>query len=146
MAESSVPLNVTALDFSQGALLFQSHVFAQSNQSRNGGHTFCTIKGDATNLPVESETFDVVIDKGTVDSVLKDISTGSIMAGKVIAECVRVLCTSGVLLQMTDEDPDLRLALIDSLALSVTTNFKVVSTQQGQEYFLYQVKKTLTQI
>lgn len=74
---------------------------------------------------------------GTTDSVLK-ATCGPKIASLIAADSFRVLTPGGVCVQVTDEDPDTRMRLLqealptDSSRLS----FKVVESD-SYEYFLY---------
>ena len=101
--------------------------------------------GDALSLPFASSTFDVVIDKGTSDSALKEPREGVKMAASILRESVRVLKAGGCVWQITDEDPDVKLAFLEAASDAntgpLTTSYKVVEAC-GREYFIYLVTKT----
>lgn len=84
--------------------------------------------------------FHVVIDKGTTDSLLKS-KDGHQLAESSMTEIFRVLHPKGVLWQITDEDPDVRLLFLQSLSNQVrktyTTSFEVLLSDNINDYFLY---------
>ena len=100
---------------------------------------------DAQYLPYTSHLFDVLVDKGTTDAVLKDSQTGTAMATRIIGEALRVLKPGGHMLQLTDEDPDLRLPLIEAAAKNTSrensTSFTTLEVGGAIEYFMYTIKK-----
>lgn len=102
--------------------------------------------GNAINLPYRNNLFDLVIDKGTLDSVLKSENCGQVLAQGVFNECMRVLTPSGSLLMFTDEDPEIRIPLIEvflqeSFTRSTGASFSNVAFINGLEYFLYEIGK-----
>jgi len=79
---------------------------------------------NACHLDFPDETFDAIVDKGTMDSVLcGEGSTGNV--GKMLSECVRVLKPNGVLFMISYGVPDNRLGYLESeefpWKVSVTT-------------------------
>jgi len=72
---------------------------------------------DACKLPFKNEFFDVILDKGTLDSLLKTERTGKYSSAKMLKECCRTLHRHGHLFQITDEDPDVRLLLFENATL-----------------------------
>ncbi|CAC5408277.1 unnamed protein product [Mytilus coruscus] len=60
---------------------------------------FC---GDAENLPFKGDTMNIIFDKGTTDSLLKDNIKGKNKQHSVLFEAFRLLCPNGKLLQFTE--------------------------------------------
>jgi len=52
-------------------------------------------KADARQLPYEEESFDLILEKGTLDAMLSDMTNGSSDCVKIVAECARVLTAPG---------------------------------------------------
>lgn len=140
---STVPIVVTAYDFSQGALETQQTTFSQTLDKRFV-HSFGAVKGDVTCLPFPDTCFDIILDKGTVDSLLKDPVLGKDKAQRALKEVYRTLCDKGILLQITDEDPELRIPLLNESLIGheiKSISFKILSHVSGIEYFLYLIQK-----
>mmetsp|Transcript_5592 Transcript_5592/g.7083 ORF Transcript_5592/g.7083 Transcript_5592/m.7083 type:complete len:208 (-) Transcript_5592:1483-2106(-) len=68
---------------------------------------------NACHLDYPDETFDCIIDKGTMDSILcGEGSTGNV--AKMCSECVRVLKPNGVFIMISYGVPDNRLGYLES--------------------------------
>jgi len=68
---------------------------------------------NACHLDFPDETFDCIVDKGTMDSILcGEGSTGNV--AKILSECVRVLKPNGVLFLVSYGVPDNRLGYLES--------------------------------
>ena len=100
------------LDYSRAALAsmkqLYEEMFSKSGAKKPAVHF---VHGNATKMPFKKNTFDLVLDKGTTDSVLKfeDRTQAHLMAKKIQNEALRIISPHGVYVQITDEDPDLRL-------------------------------------
>ncbi|XP_013383346.1 citrate synthase-lysine N-methyltransferase CSKMT, mitochondrial [Lingula anatina] len=101
---------------------------------------------DAEMLPLKDHSMDLVIDKGTVDSVLKDKNNGLSRARQMLKEAARILTPGGHYIQFTDEDPDARLSLLENSLcdFDVYRHFNITYSSlgfygNGIEYFLYVV-------
>ncbi|XP_077867422.1 citrate synthase-lysine N-methyltransferase CSKMT, mitochondrial-like isoform X2 [Saccoglossus kowalevskii] len=133
------------IDFSQNAI---SHLVSLNMDSTTSlDHQIQFIIADATSLPFTSSTFDLVIDKGTLDAVLRN-DNGADMAVSAISEAIRVLKTNGHFLQISDEQPDTRFELLQQIAMKyncqLSVNFKQIDTSFGMEYFIYTINKTVS--
>lgn len=136
-----VPLHLVCLDYVPNAARWQTEKLAKSSPV-NTLSTHACITGDVRALPFRDKTFHVVLEKGTLDSLLKDRGMARQSCDRMMAECIRVLRTEGVLLQITDEDPDLRIQLLEDTFSRIQVSARVSYTQidtQGQECFMYAV-------
>ncbi|OWF49418.1 methyltransferase-like protein 12, mitochondrial [Mizuhopecten yessoensis] len=133
------PLQLVCLDYVPGAARWQSDVLAKSSLY-NKLSTYTCITGDVRALPFRNDTFHVILDKGTLDSLLKDRRRALQSCDMMIIECLRILRTGGVLLQITDEDPDLRIRLLEEvfsrIQVSAHVSYSQVETH-GYECFMY---------
>jgi len=94
---------------------------------------------DACNLPYESGSFSAVIEKGTMDALLRG---GDESWHKMCEETLRVLKPGGCFLQITDENPELRLPLLE-LLVGWQVSFREVESDSAYESFIYKcVKKS----
>ncbi|XP_035674966.1 citrate synthase-lysine N-methyltransferase CSKMT, mitochondrial-like isoform X1 [Branchiostoma floridae] len=140
---SNEPMRIVCADIVMTPL----ETMRQQYQSTRGvvrnseSHLLFTM-ADASQLPFRDGYFDVVLDKGTTDVIIRS-SRGSDLAKTVVQESLRVLRGGGHLLQFSDEDPDIRLTLLNGVTRGVraTVTFKEISTSHGMEYFMYVVQK-----
>ena len=102
-------------------------------KERNPAGTFLNM--DALKLDFKDSSFDLVVDKGTMDAILfNSISKGEKMADEVF----RVLKSGGSLVQVTEDPPERRLDVFNSKHWSVQWR----SAEHGEfEYFSYFLKK-----
>ena len=139
---SAVAVEVVCLDYSYSAVktMKSIHNHDRSKSSLSSVHF---IQADATKTPFKAGTFDVILDKGTTDSVLKfeDRRKAHLMAQRLQLEALRILSPLGVYLQITDEDPDLRTTLLGDLLKDrdVSVSHKLISGDYAWEYFMYVV-------
>ena len=63
------------------------------------------------------------------------------MTKNILGESLRTLKSDGIYAQVTDEDPDLRMALIQELLPkeinNYSVNYKIIYGSQDSEYFMY---------
>ncbi|XP_039258645.2 uncharacterized protein LOC120335235 isoform X1 [Styela clava] len=87
------------------------------------------------------------LDKGTTDSILKQ-PKGTELASRALANIYKILCKDGVLIQVTDEPPELRIDLLQEAAKrlpdDITSNISISCQQftSVRDYFLYTVSKS----
>ena len=147
-----VPVNVVCLDFSwTGVHLTRQLCREQFSNAEIIKPTSIVhfVQADATKMPFRGELFDVVLDKGTTDSVLKmdDEEKSLQMCREILSESLRLLSSSGVYLQITDEDPDLRMSLLQELlskecdSNNISISHKKISEEGMWEYFMYALRK-----
>ena len=145
------------IDFSQPALLHQRQRHHDNSRcvegtdmnqqvvepSRSGLYF---LQADACHMPFRPDLFDFIVDKGTTDAVLKDTKNGVATATRILQESLRVLKDSGVLWQITDEDPELRAPFLADRARhlgmdGLRVSFRSIEPIRGYEYFVYTVQK-----
>ena len=68
---------------------------------------------DVRNMDYPSNTFDAVIEKGLLDSILCG-DRSRIMAQRMLNQVYRVLGAKGIYISVTHASPDLRLKYFDS--------------------------------
>jgi len=139
---------VYCLDYSRAALALMKHL-CEEQFGKHGEKkpSLNFVHGNATKMPFKTDMFDVVIDKGTTDSVLKfeDRTRAYLMARKIQNEALRITSRSGVYIQITDEDPELRLDLLrdntiqDSLDKSsdFSVSYRQISDEEHWQHFMY---------
>jgi ubiquinone/menaquinone biosynthesis C-methylase UbiE len=64
-------------------------------------------------LPYKDNLFHLLVDKGTMDALIKNPKHGRGDASSMLHEAERVLQSGGMFLQVTDEDPDSRLLFLE---------------------------------
>ncbi|KAL5019155.1 hypothetical protein ScPMuIL_004877 [Solemya velum] len=113
---SDEPIHYVCLDFASEALAFQKQSLTSLGLGCNHRNSFGSfIVGDCRHLPFKKNTFDVVLDKGTTDSVMKHKTDGLKFAESTVIEGLRALKHSGILVQITDEEPDCRSLFLESV-------------------------------
>lgn len=135
------PMTMYCVDYSEGAIQWQKGLLTNLNQKHgNLLSNYRLVIADVCQLPFGDSFFHVVIDKGTTDSLLKS-KDGHQLAESSMTEIFRVLHPKGVLWQITDEDPDVRLLFLQSLSNQVhktyATSFEVLLSDNINDYFLY---------
>ena len=108
---------VTAVlvDYVQEALQFQNNLFDRNLIRSTSDYQVMCVCADVTSLPLRSETFNLVVDKGTLDSLIRDRTKGKIKSELMMSEALRILVKGGRYLQISDEDPDVRIEFLDNL-------------------------------
>ncbi|KAH9498266.1 Transcription initiation protein SPT3 [Bulinus truncatus] len=150
------------LDFVPEALTYQMANLTNSGSA--GKEKTCVgVCADVQKLPFASNTFNVIVDKGTMDALMKDRSHGHHKTRLMLSEVMRVLASGGRYLQISDEDPDSRLLYLDQICSSTlidnlspdsanldktghplsSWSFQVLSSPSGIEYFVYWADKKL---
>ncbi|XP_048368568.1 citrate synthase-lysine N-methyltransferase CSKMT, mitochondrial [Sphaerodactylus townsendi] len=112
--DSPHQLHVSCLDFSPVALDSLRQLLQDSPPPRHPLSCLCCRLADATDLKntFESDSFHLVLDKGTCDTLLR-CPQGPGKAKQLVAECLRVLKPRGRILQLSDEDPDARVPFLE---------------------------------
>lgn len=140
---SQVTISAWCVDFSYEAinLLMKSWTKSISDQKNSQCSLLYGVVADTEELPFKDCAFDVVFDKGTTDSLLK-AEDGKVRSERMIKECLRVVKPGGIVLQITDEDLDSRLPMLeDIVGCRKKISFSVIQEQNGQEYLLYGITK-----
>ncbi|XP_069063134.1 citrate synthase-lysine N-methyltransferase CSKMT, mitochondrial isoform X2 [Pleurodeles waltl] len=139
---SPQPLHISCVDFSPVAIdSMQKHFATTAPIPLNPGSELHYREADATNLAhLDSHTFHLVLDKGTMDALLRG-KEGVARAGLMLAECFRVLHPGGSLLQFSDEDPDARLPFLEQIHGVEGSNASVRAQDLGTvgslQYYAY---------
>ncbi|KAK3593338.1 hypothetical protein CHS0354_031400 [Potamilus streckersoni] len=139
------PSNLWCLDYVTKCLQDQRHNFIQTCHNSSKCKVYF-LTADVTALPFRDRLFDVMIDKGTLDSVLKDKKNGIELAMHMLKEAIRTLAPGGILLQVTDEDPDCRLTLLDKIIIlhdNLSVSFKSFGNSYGTECFMFTITKKI---
>jgi hypothetical protein len=109
------------------------------------------IQCDCKRLPFRSSLFDLAIDKGYLDSVLKQLTLVS--ANKAMSETLESMSTilekldeNKLLIQITDEQPELRISLLDEFhfgnsSFEINYSFKEIHVNESI-YFAYFINRT----
>ncbi|XP_044039045.1 citrate synthase-lysine N-methyltransferase CSKMT, mitochondrial [Siniperca chuatsi] len=144
--DSPLPVQVTCADISPIAVrLMQEHVQAKAIQPHNLSSQLEFVELDCTQLHKHfgSNGVDLIVDKGTTDALLRS-KEGKGKAGLVLKQCLKVLRSSGSLLQFSDEDPDARLLWLETEAqehgvMAINVGVQEVGELRGVSYYCYQV-------
>ncbi|XP_046555920.1 citrate synthase-lysine N-methyltransferase CSKMT, mitochondrial-like [Haliotis rubra] len=143
---TEVPIELHLVDYVSEALHIQNNWLRESQQGHPATSVQC-VQCDLTRLPYMPGTFHLVLDKGTTDALLKDPVAGVQRSHKLVSGVVDVLQPGGVFAQLTDEDPDSRLGLLEEAVRGTGTMFTFTELTTGHhQYFLFQyVKESLVQ-
>lgn len=143
-------VNVHGLDYIPSVIDHQVKVHGMVKQGHPSS-CFVGVIGDACALPYRDNIFDIIIDKGTMDSLLKD--NIKVRRQKkttlFLKESLRVLAPGGSFLQFTDEDPDIHhdalWSLISHLGLQrkFSLSCKLVESIDIYGCYMYSIKKLL---
>ncbi|XP_041354601.1 citrate synthase-lysine N-methyltransferase CSKMT, mitochondrial-like [Gigantopelta aegis] len=144
--EIQTPVSLFCADFITDALRIQKGWLADTSPGHSSSvASFVTC--NACSIPFLSNMFHMVIDKGTMDSLLKSSTGGKSKAEVMMSEVYRILCSGGKYLQITDEDPDVRLALLEDLSKKlpheVSWSFITIDCNNYKEYFMFQFTKLI---
>lgn len=137
-ASLSRPCMLVCADFSHQALSSLMHQHQQHLDSTYVDYVQC----NGRNLPFRNNLFDLGVDKGYVDSLLKGPTQDD--ANKSIASVMEKINERGVLFQITDEPPELRQSLLDK-HFNLTSSFKQIELENSI-YFLYIINKKWIQL
>ncbi|XP_053199311.1 citrate synthase-lysine N-methyltransferase CSKMT, mitochondrial [Scomber japonicus] len=143
---SPLPVRVTCADISPVAVrLMQEHVRAKAIHPQNCSSQLEFVELDCTQLHKHygSCSMDLIVDKGTTDALLRS-KEGRGKANQVLKQCLKVLRSSGSLLQFSDEDPDARLLWLETEAqeqgvMAADVGVQEVGELRGVCYYCYQV-------
>nr|XP_020471968.1 methyltransferase-like protein 12, mitochondrial isoform X2 [Monopterus albus] len=145
-----LPVWVTCADISPIAVrLMQEHVQVKAIQPHNLSSQLEFVELDCMRLHkyYGSNSVDLIVDKGTTDALLRS-KEGKGKAGLVLNQCLKVLRSSGTLLQFSDEDPDARLLWLETEAqepgvMEADVGVQEVGELRGVCYYCYQVTPRL---
>lgn len=143
---STLPVRVTCADISPIAVqLMQDHVQAKALQPGNPSSVLRFAEMDCMQLRKHfaSCSIDLIVDKGTTDALLRS-KEGKWKAELVLQQCLKVLKSSGSLLQFSDEDPDARLlwletAVREQKVIAANVGVQEVGKLRGVFYYCYHV-------
>ncbi|XP_078131963.1 citrate synthase-lysine N-methyltransferase CSKMT, mitochondrial isoform X1 [Sander vitreus] len=143
---SAYPVRVTCADISPIAVrLMQEHVRAKAIQPHNLCSQLEFVELDCTQLHRHygCSSVDLIVDKGTTDALLRS-KEGRGKASLVLKQCLKVLRSSGSVLQFSDEDPDARLLWLETEAqepgvMAADVGVQEVGELRGMSYYCYQV-------
>lgn len=143
---STLPVRVTCADISPIAVqLMQDHVQAKALQPGNPSSVLRFAEMDCMQLSKHfaSCSIDLIVDKGTTDALLRS-KEGKWKAELVLQQCLKVLKSSGSLLQFSDEDPDARLlwletAVREQKVIAANVGVQEVGKLRGVCYYCYHV-------
>ncbi|XP_059211010.1 citrate synthase-lysine N-methyltransferase CSKMT, mitochondrial [Centropristis striata] len=143
---SALPVQVTCADISPIAVrLMQQHVQAKAIQPHHLSSQLEFVELDCTQLHKHfgGSSLDLIVDKGTTDALLRS-KEGRAKASVVLKQCLKVLRSSGSLLQFSDEDPDARLLWLETEGqepglMAADVGVQEVGELRGMTYYCYQV-------
>ncbi|XP_071832869.1 citrate synthase-lysine N-methyltransferase CSKMT, mitochondrial-like isoform X2 [Apostichopus japonicus] len=136
-------INVWCVDFSQEALVSLKKTQDEHCHSETLSNVDYIV-ADGFNLPFPNAAFDIIFEKGTLDSLLKSNAL-KLKVDKYLTEMMRLLSKNGFYCQFSDEDPDLRLPLLEEakqklemvLMERIKISFKQILPDSSMSYFVY---------
>lgn len=100
---------------------------------------------DCNHLPIRDDCLTLILDKGYLDSVLKSKSQPIDKAFTSFYNLILKLENSNILLQITDEEPELRCDLIEKFKLksgfNLSYSFKEIILENDQTFYIYFIIK-----
>lgn len=143
---SVVPVEVTCADISPVAVrLMEDHLRTLTPRPGNPSSALRFAEMDCVQLSQHfaSRSVDLILDKGTTDALLRS-KEGKRKAQLVLRQCLKVLRSSGSLLQFSDEDPDARLPWLETAAreqkaIAANVGVQEVGKLRGVSYYCYHV-------
>ncbi|KAG6938025.1 methyltransferase like 12 [Chelydra serpentina] len=136
--DSPHPVHIACVDVSPVAIRSLHQLLQEAPPPRHPLSQIHLYVADATDLEgggFGDGSFHLVLDKGTCDSLLR-CPKGPGQAGRLVAECLQVLCPGGSLLQFSDEDPDARVPFLEQVGGAGVT-VQEVGHIAGICYYVY---------
>jgi SAM-dependent methyltransferase len=147
LSKSNSNMNhLICVDFAYEPLHYLKSLNSSSN---NNSHHIDFVQCNCKRLPFRNNLFDLVLDKGYLDSVLKRLNLVSTqLAMKDTMESLNTILEkleiNKCLIQITDEQPDLRISLLDQYKhdeFKISYYFKEINVDESA-YFVYFINKT----
>ncbi|XP_043539647.1 citrate synthase-lysine N-methyltransferase CSKMT, mitochondrial [Chiloscyllium plagiosum] len=139
--ECPFPLHVYCVDFSPIALAIMRAQFSLLPLPVSPASQLHFVQMDIGNLSgFQQQSFDLILDKGTLDALLR-ADDGGEAARCALTQSLGMLRPGGSMLQISDEDPDVRIVWLESLCLATVTALEV-DTEKNAGYFAYIIKPT----
>ncbi|XP_052824484.1 citrate synthase-lysine N-methyltransferase CSKMT, mitochondrial isoform X3 [Octopus bimaculoides] len=148
LKKSQHPIFVHSLDYVASVIEHQKKLHSVVPKGNLSSGFDCII-ADACLLPYKDKVFDIVVDKGTMDSLLKDDIKERRMQkfACLLEESLRILRPGGCFMQFTDEDPDIH---YDILFIAIQKHsahqYQLSFTSAGSEpypCYVYLIKKIM---
>jgi hypothetical protein len=102
---------------------------------------------DCNHLPIRNDCLTLILDKGYLDSVLKSKDQPIDKAFLSFYNLMLKLEHSNILMQITDEEPELRFDLLEKFkqksGLNYSCSFKEIILSNDQAYYIYFISKNL---
>ncbi|XP_033127972.1 citrate synthase-lysine N-methyltransferase CSKMT, mitochondrial-like isoform X2 [Anneissia japonica] len=146
---SSPPVHqITCIDISEVAINQMSSMHRQLKPRDTKSPGVCYNTGDIKNLDFDSDTFDMILDKGTTDAIIRS-PRGTEIFGGIFKECTRLLKDDRTWVQVSDAPPEDRLDLLERSKMSsseykdplLLISYKDLGVHFGVEYFMYLIYK-----
>ena len=142
------PSFLVCVDFSDNALEMIKKKHESQKTNINTKYSIDYVKCDCKRLPFRNDIYDLIIEKGYLDSVLKgenivDSIKNFLISTNNIVEKLNIKRYS-CLLSITDETPESRLSLLDELDQSnykLSLNYKEIILQNNTVLFVYYLYK-----
>ena len=114
-------------------------------KSKSKLQTIDYVQCDCKYLPYRDNLFDLIIDKGFSDSLLKETNAqkSTQLTIKSIENQLEKVQQNGVIIQITDEEPELRIASLFDQLKDIEYTFKEIELDSGANYFVYFLNKKI---
>jgi ubiquinone/menaquinone biosynthesis C-methylase UbiE len=93
---------------------------------------------DVLELPFADRSFDVILDKGTIDAIAFQLKDNM---GLMLNELDRVLVPGGRLVQISDDAPEWRRELVHDCLNNYSVQYSCLEPEAGFEYYIYAFTK-----
>eukprot|EP01119_Soliformovum_irregulare_P025069 TRINITY_DN916_c0_g1_i1.p1 TRINITY_DN916_c0_g1~~TRINITY_DN916_c0_g1_i1.p1 ORF type:complete len:208 (-),score=39.41 TRINITY_DN916_c0_g1_i1:56-679(-) len=127
--------DITSIDFAKQAIDIMKDRAQQQNLDK-----LVYLEMDARQMTFSASSFDVVIDKGTLDAMMCG-KNNILNCEKTCSEISRILKPGGVFMLITYGKPDTRLSVVDQPQFQWKTEHGIVQRHKDSFHYVYRMTK-----